>query len=85
MRILRADSTITSLHIAQVVQVKKAVLPLLWIQTRLYDMDFQITSQYQPTYDQPEAIAELVNGVTSGASRQTLLGVTYFRQDIYNG
>lgn len=39
-------------------------------------MDFKITSQYQPTGDQPEAIAELSRGVKEGVSAQTLLGVT---------
>lgn len=39
-------------------------------------MDFQLTSQYKPTGDQPEAIAELSNGVLSGVPQQTLLGVT---------
>lgn len=39
-------------------------------------MDFQLTSQYKPTGDQPEAIDELVKGVESGLTHQTLLGVT---------
>lgn len=39
-------------------------------------MDFKITSQYQPTGDQPEAIAELSCGVKEGLPAQTLLGVT---------
>lgn len=39
-------------------------------------MDFKITSEYMPTGDQPEAIAELVEGVESGQKHQTLLGVT---------
>lgn len=39
-------------------------------------MDFKITSDYKPTGDQPEAIAELVDGVNSGLPHQTLLGVT---------
>lgn len=39
-------------------------------------MDFKITSQYQPTGDQPEAIAELSRGVKEGLPAQTLLGVT---------
>lgn len=39
-------------------------------------MDFKLTSEYFPTGDQPEAIAELVEGVQSGAPHQTLLGVT---------
>jgi len=37
---------------------------------------FQLTSPYQPTGDQPEAIRQLVDGVRAGAEAQTLLGVT---------
>lgn len=39
-------------------------------------MDFQLISEYQPTGDQPEAIAEIVTGIESGRDFQTLLGVT---------
>ena len=39
-------------------------------------MEFKLTSDYIPTGDQPEAIAELVAGVNSGQKHQTLLGVT---------
>lgn len=39
-------------------------------------MDFKITSKYLPTGDQPEAIAELSEGVLDGHPSQTLLGVT---------
>ncbi|MBV6438427.1 MAG: UvrABC system protein B [Saprospiraceae bacterium] len=39
-------------------------------------MDFKITSHYQPTGDQPQAIEQLVNGVKSGERAQVLLGVT---------
>jgi excinuclease ABC subunit B len=39
-------------------------------------MDFKITSQYQPTGDQPEAIRQLVEGVNNNDPFQTLLGVT---------
>lgn len=39
-------------------------------------MDFQLTSEYQPTGDQPKAIAQLVNGLQGGEAAQTLLGVT---------
>ena len=39
-------------------------------------MDFKLTSQYQPTGDQPEAIRQLVEGVNNNDSFQTLLGVT---------
>ncbi len=39
-------------------------------------MHFKLTSEYQPTGDQPEAIRELADGVKAGLSHQTLLGVT---------
>lgn len=39
-------------------------------------MDFKLTSDYMPTGDQPEAIAELVRGIEAGDPYQTLLGVT---------
>ena len=39
-------------------------------------MDFKLTSEYYPTGDQPEAIAELSKGVVDGVPHQTLLGVT---------
>lgn len=39
-------------------------------------MDFKLVSEYQPTGDQPQAIAQLVKGIESGARHQTLLGVT---------
>jgi len=37
---------------------------------------FVLNSQYQPTGDQPQAIAELVSGLEKGEREQTLLGVT---------
>lgn len=39
-------------------------------------MDFKLSSQYKPTGDQPQAIAQLVEGIRSGAPAQTLVGVT---------
>ncbi|MBS1503958.1 MAG: DEAD/DEAH box helicase family protein, partial [Bacteroidetes bacterium] len=39
-------------------------------------MDFKLTSEYQPTGDQPEAIRQLVQGVNNNDTYQTLLGVT---------
>ena len=39
-------------------------------------MDFILNSQYKPTGDQPEAIAQLAHGVEQGLPAQTLLGVT---------
>jgi len=40
------------------------------------DMDFELISDYSPTGDQPEAIAQLTEGVLSGTPAQVLLGVT---------
>jgi excinuclease ABC subunit B len=37
---------------------------------------FELSAPYQPAGDQPQAIAKLVEGVLSGASHQTLVGVT---------
>ncbi|MCE4562914.1 excinuclease ABC subunit UvrB [Maribellus sp. CM-23] len=39
-------------------------------------MDFKVVADYQPTGDQPEAIVQLTDGITSGERFQTLLGVT---------
>ena len=37
---------------------------------------FILHSQYKPMGDQPQAIAELTDGVNRGFTEQTLLGVT---------
>ncbi len=37
---------------------------------------FQLVSNYQPAGDQPQAIAQLVDGLENGLAHQTLLGVT---------
>lgn len=39
-------------------------------------MKFELSSQYKPTGDQPQAIDQLVEGLNSGTRAQTLLGVT---------
>ena len=39
-------------------------------------MSFKITSSFQPTGDQPEAIRQLVRGIQNGEPAQVLLGVT---------
>lgn len=39
-------------------------------------MNFKLHSEYQPTGDQPQAIAQLSDGLAAGARDQTLLGVT---------
>lgn len=38
--------------------------------------DFQLTSEFQPTGDQPNAIAQLVEGLNANERTQTLLGAT---------
>ena len=39
-------------------------------------MDFELTADYRPTGDQPEAIRQLTQGVLDGIPAQVLLGVT---------
>ena len=39
-------------------------------------MNFKLHSKYQPTGDQPQAIAQLLDGLRAGQKAQTLLGVT---------
>ena len=39
-------------------------------------MNFELTSRYKPTGDQPQAIDQLVKGLDDGIPAQTLLGVT---------
>lgn len=39
-------------------------------------MKFQLTSEFEPTGDQPQAIQQLIEGVNNGDPSQTLLGVT---------
>ncbi|MBR2638025.1 MAG: excinuclease ABC subunit UvrB [Bacteroidaceae bacterium] len=39
-------------------------------------MNFELISDYKPMGDQPEAIAQLVDGIKNGTHAQTLLGVT---------
>lgn len=39
-------------------------------------MNFELTSDFKPTGDQPEAIKQLVDGFNKGSKAQTLLGVT---------
>ncbi len=38
--------------------------------------EFKVEAPFQPTGDQPEAIAQLVEGIKNGSKMQTLLGVT---------
>ena len=37
---------------------------------------FKLVSKYKPSGDQPNAIKELVDGITSGKKEQVLLGAT---------
>ncbi len=39
-------------------------------------MEFQLTSEFEPTGDQPEAIRQLVAGINNSSKHQVLLGVT---------
>ena len=39
-------------------------------------MNFELTSNYKPTGDQPEAIQQLTDGLLRGDKAQVLLGVT---------
>ena len=39
-------------------------------------MNFKLTSKYQPTGDQPQAIRQLTEGIEQGEPAQVLLGVT---------
>ncbi|MFQ5581759.1 MAG: DEAD/DEAH box helicase family protein, partial [Mariprofundaceae bacterium] len=39
-------------------------------------MPFKLTGDFTPQGDQPQAIAELVEGIQGGERHQTLLGVT---------
>jgi excinuclease ABC subunit B len=41
-----------------------------------FPMDFQLTSKYVPTGDQPQAIEQLTRGILDGEKAQVLLGVT---------
>jgi excinuclease ABC subunit B len=43
---------------------------------RLTGRRFELASGYEPAGDQPEAIAQLIEGIDAGLARQTLLGVT---------
>ena len=38
--------------------------------------EFELVTDYQPAGDQPQAIAQLIDGINSGLTHQTLLGVT---------
>ena len=44
--------------------------------SEIHEDRFQLVSPYKPTGDQPQAIAQLVEGLNRGDKEQTLLGVT---------
>ena len=57
------------------------VSSLYWLKNCIFarlfvTMVYELTSKYQPTGDQPEAIRQLTEGVMGGVRAQTLLGVT---------
>ena len=45
---------------------------------------FEISSDFKPAGDQPNAIKKLVEGLNRGDKFQTLLGVTGSRQNFYS-
>jgi excinuclease ABC subunit B len=49
---------------------------LLKTQEQITMPEFKVESPFEPTGDQPEAIAQLVDGIEQGQKFQTLLGVT---------
>ena len=59
---------------------RKRNYPPLRPRIRIYrtfaSMDFKLVSEYKPTGDQPEAIAQLVDSIRRGSKHNTLLGVT---------
>ncbi|MCI8410126.1 MAG: excinuclease ABC subunit UvrB [Lachnospiraceae bacterium] len=54
----------------------QSVSPLAYESNTKSDAVFKLHAPYQPTGDQPQAIAELVKGFKEGNQFQTLLGVT---------
>ena len=48
-------------------------------------MNYQLTSEFQPTGDQPKAIAQLVQGVNNGEPAQVLLGRHRHGQNLHHG
>ena len=39
-------------------------------------MPFNLTTKFKPSGDQPQAIAQLIEGINAGDKEQVLLGVT---------
>src|SRR3546814_18434730 len=42
----------------------------------IHPANFQLVAPFEPAGDQPQAIAQLIDGFLSGLAKQTLLGVT---------
>ena len=57
-------------------QIRKTYYISKIFQNAQKSMKFELISDYKPMGDQPEAIAQLVEGVKNGTRAQTLLGVT---------
>ena len=57
-------------------QIRKTYYLSKIFQNAQKSMKFELISDYKPMGDQPEAIAQLVEGVKNGTRAQTLLGVT---------
>lgn len=53
-----------------------AIIPILYNERQQSNIDFALTSPFQPSGDQPQAIRELVSGFQNGEHDQVLLGVT---------
>jgi excinuclease ABC subunit B len=53
-----------------------AIIPILYNKRQQSNIDFALTSPFQPSGDQPQAIRELVSGFQNGEHDQVLLGVT---------
>ncbi len=70
------QSLILSVDIFGLVHVKVAAAFTNYYRCRSMARNFELTTDYSPTGDQPQAIAKLVEGIGDGLMYQTLLGVT---------
>ncbi len=48
-------------------------------------MDFKLTSTYQPTGDQPEAIRQLTKGVEEGEAASNIVGCDRIWKNFHHG
>lgn len=60
-------------------------MAILFVSLQIVMGKFILTSDYQPTGDQPEAIRQLTEGLERGDKSQVLLGVTGSGKDFYDG